>query len=72
LVQLTCIVGDPLLAVKPVTLANVPLTRLVATAEPEPKFEDGIVKTSLGRPFAIVHQYDRVPEWKEFIKQKYQ
>jgi hypothetical protein len=40
--------------------------------EPEPKFEDGIVKTSLGRPFAIVHQYDRVPEWKEFIKQKYQ
>jgi len=19
-----------------------------------------------------VHQYDRVPEWKEFIKQKYQ
>jgi hypothetical protein len=40
--------------------------------EPEPKFEDGIVKTSLGRPFAIVHQYDRVPEWKEYIKQKYQ
>ena len=40
--------------------------------EPEPKFEDGIVKTSLGRPFAIVHQYDRVPVWKEHIKQKYQ
>ena len=40
--------------------------------EPEPKFEDGVVKTSLGRTFAIVHQYDRVPEWKEFIKQKYQ
>ena len=40
--------------------------------EPEPRFEDGIVKTSLGRPFAIVHQYDRVPEWKEYIKQKYQ
>jgi len=40
--------------------------------EPEPKFENGIVKTSLGRPFAIVHQYDRVPEWKEYIKQKYQ
>ena len=40
--------------------------------ESEPKFEDGIVKTSLGRTFAIVHQYDRVPEWKEFIKQKYQ
>jgi hypothetical protein len=40
--------------------------------EPEPKFEDGIVKTSLGRTFAIVHQYDRVPAWKEHIKQKYQ
>jgi hypothetical protein len=40
--------------------------------ESEPKFEDGIVKTSLGKTFAIVHQYDRVPEWKEFIKQKYQ
>ena len=40
--------------------------------EPEPKFEDGIFKTSLGRPFAIVHQYDRVPEWKKFIGQKYQ
>lgn len=39
--------------------------------EPEPKFEDGIVKTSLGKQFAIVHQYDRVPEWKEYIKQKY-
>jgi hypothetical protein len=39
--------------------------------EPEPKFEDGIVKTSLGRTFAIVHQYDRVPQWKEHIKQKY-
>lgn len=40
--------------------------------EPEPKFENGIVKTSLGRAFAIVHQYDRVPEWKEYIKKKYQ
>ena len=40
--------------------------------ESEPKFENGIVKTSLGKTFAIVHQYDRVPEWKEFIKQKYQ
>ena len=39
--------------------------------EPEPKFENGIVKTSLGRTFAIVHQYDRVPQWKEHIKQKY-
>ena len=39
--------------------------------EPEPKFEDGVFKTSLGRPFAIVHQYDRVPEWKEFVAKKH-
>ena len=39
--------------------------------ENEPKFEDGVVKTSLGRPFVIVHQYDRVPEWKEFVMKKY-
>lgn len=39
--------------------------------EGEPKFEDGIVKTSLGVPFTIVHQYDRVPEWKKFVQEKY-
>ena len=39
--------------------------------EAEPIFEDGIVKTSLGEPFCIVHQYDRVPEWKKFVAQKY-
>lgn len=39
--------------------------------ELEPKFEGGVVLTSLGEPFCIVHQYDRVPEWKKFIEQKY-
>ncbi|CAB4222693.1 hypothetical protein UFOVP1655_185 [uncultured Caudovirales phage] len=39
--------------------------------EAEPIFEDGIVKNSLGEPFCIVHQYDRVPEWKKFVEQKY-
>lgn len=39
--------------------------------EAEPIFEDGIVKTSLGEPFCIVHQYDRVPEWKKFVEKKY-
>jgi hypothetical protein len=39
--------------------------------EDEPTFEDGVVKTSLGEPFVIVHQYDRVPEWKKFVEQKY-
>lgn len=39
--------------------------------EDEPIFEDGVVKTSLGEPFCIVHQYDRVPEWKKFVEKKY-
>jgi len=39
--------------------------------EKEPVFEDGIVKTSLSEPFCIVHQYDRVPEWKKFVSQKF-
>jgi hypothetical protein len=39
--------------------------------EKEPVFKDGKVLTSLGRPFSIVHQYDRVPEWKQFVAKKY-
>lgn len=39
--------------------------------EDEPTFENGVVMTSLGEPFVIVHQYDRVPEWKKFVEQKY-
>jgi hypothetical protein len=39
--------------------------------EAEPIFEKGIVKTSKGKPFCIVHQYDRVPEWRKFVMSKY-
>ena len=39
--------------------------------EPEPEFKDGVVYTSKGTPFSIVHQYDRVPEWKKFVAEKY-
>jgi hypothetical protein len=39
--------------------------------EKEPIFEDGIVKTCDGKPFVIVHQYDRVPVWKKHIQEKY-
>lgn len=39
--------------------------------EQEPIWEDGVVKTYDDRPFYIVHQYDRVPEWKKFVAQKY-
>ena len=39
--------------------------------ELEPTFEDGIVYTCLGKPFAIVHQYDRVPDWKKYVMKKF-
>lgn len=39
--------------------------------EEEPQFDNGYVWTADREMFAIVHQYDRVPEWKEFFKQKF-
>jgi hypothetical protein len=39
--------------------------------EKEPIFEDGLVKTCDGVTFSIVHQYDRVPQWKKFVQGKY-
>ena len=39
--------------------------------EERPYMEDGIVKNSGGKPFVIVHQYDRVPEWMEYFSKKY-
>lgn len=46
--------------------------------EAEPIWENNIVKTGQdsytckkGTPFVIVHQYDRVPEWKKFVEEKY-
>jgi hypothetical protein len=33
--------------------------------------EDGIVKNGYGKPFYIVHQYDRIPYWKRTILEKY-
>ena len=39
--------------------------------EPSPIFKDGIVKTSTEMDFTIVHQYDRIPEWKQIIESKY-
>lgn len=37
----------------------------------EPIFDNGIVYTSAHEMFPIVHQYDRVPEWKKFVQQKF-
>jgi hypothetical protein len=39
--------------------------------EPLPTLKDGIVCTSKGEPFYIVHQYDRVPQWKNEILEMY-
>ena len=39
--------------------------------EKSPILVDNMVCTSDGRPFALVHQYDRVPEWKQMIEKKY-
>ena len=36
----------------------------------EPTFEDGLVKYQ-GKPYSIVHQYDRVPVLKKFVQEKY-
>jgi hypothetical protein len=33
--------------------------------------EDGLIVNSSGKPFVIVHQYDRVPEWMEYFSKKY-
>jgi hypothetical protein len=41
--------------------------------EDEPVFspDTGKVCNSSGKEFYIVHQYDRVPEWKKFVSEKY-
>ena len=39
--------------------------------EPSPKLEGDKVVTSTGIEYTIVHQYDRVPEWKKIIEAKY-
>jgi hypothetical protein len=39
--------------------------------EPTPILIDDNVCTSTGQPLTIVHQYDRVPEWKGIIERKF-
>jgi hypothetical protein len=38
---------------------------------PEPIFDGEYVYTSKGEKYVMVHQYNRVPEWKEKIERKY-
>jgi len=40
--------------------------------EESPKMKDGKVVTSTEKEFSIVHQYDRVPEWRKIIEAKYE
>jgi hypothetical protein len=39
--------------------------------EPQPIFKDGYVCTSTGIKHTIVHQYDRIPDWRNTIEQRY-
>lgn len=39
--------------------------------EPEPIWDGSSVMTSTGRKFAVVHQWDRIPEWRECIERTY-
>lgn len=39
--------------------------------EPSPVIIDDEIATSTGIPYSIVHQYDRVPDWKTIIQNKY-
>jgi hypothetical protein len=39
--------------------------------EASPKMIAGNVTTSKGKDFTIVHQYDRIPEWRKIIEEKY-
>jgi hypothetical protein len=36
-----------------------------------PVFDGDVVRTPDGRPYCIVHQYDRVPGWKEHFESKF-
>jgi hypothetical protein len=39
--------------------------------EKTPILVDNLVCTSNEQVFSLVHQYDRVPEWKQLIEEKY-
>lgn len=39
--------------------------------EPQPIWEDGYAKTTDGKVHAILHQYDRIPGWKETVEKRY-
>jgi len=40
--------------------------------EKSPILVNDLICTSKGVPFSIVHQYDRVPDWKKIVEKKYE
>jgi hypothetical protein len=42
-----------------------------ALLDAEPVFDGAFVRTPRGEPYAIVHQYDRVPQWREAFEARY-
>lgn len=52
------------------TTKNVNYASIISEPQPVMNAED-IITTSKGIPFALVHQWDRIPEWREKIMKKY-
>lgn len=42
-----------------------------ALVDVRPVFEDGLVRAPAGEPYAIVHQYDRVPDWRAHFEARF-
>jgi hypothetical protein len=40
--------------------------------EQEPAWDGTFACTSAGKPHVVLHQYDRVPEWREAVERRYQ
>lgn len=40
--------------------------------EPEPAWDGEYATTSKGKRFAVLHQWDRVPDWKRVVEERYQ
>lgn len=38
---------------------------------PEPVFKNGVAYTSKGEKYVLLHQYNRVPDWKMILEQQY-
>jgi hypothetical protein len=39
--------------------------------EPTPTLIEDVITTSSGKEYILIHQYDRIPEWKSILENKY-